>query len=179
MRGALPELVNPLPMTNLVPAMLRDDEVARAICAGLDGLIAPVLLTLDDFTAYLDLSTAPEDLLPWLAQWVGMAVDPGEDLDRQRTLLASANQLHVMRGTRRGIQLAVEAALGVPAEVIETGGAAWSAEPGGTLPGDARPTVTVVVRPPAGQYVDADRLDALVTSLKPAHVAHRVQVSGG
>ena len=94
-------------------------------------MLAPVLLSLDAFPAYLDLSTTPEDMLPWLAQWLGIALDPSQELQHvQRGLLRSAGELHATRGTQRGIELAVEAALGVPVEVTETGGAAWSETPG-------------------------------------------------
>jgi phage tail-like protein len=157
--------------------MLREDLMARDLCAGLDEVLAPALLCLDAFPAYLDLATTPDDMLPWLAQWVGMSVDLGEDLDGQRELLGSAGKLHAIRGTRRGIEQAVRAALGLDAEVIETGAASWSAAPGADLPGEpGRPAVVVIVRPGPDDYVDPDRLEALVQSLKPAHVEHRVQI---
>ena len=63
-----------------------------------DGAHSPVL---EQFPAYLDLATAPDDMVPWLAQWVGMSVDLGEDLAHQRELLGSAGELHAIRGTRR------------------------------------------------------------------------------
>jgi phage tail-like protein len=176
MRGTLDGLPTPRPLAATLPAMLREDPMARGLCDGLDEVLAPVLLSLDAFPAYLDLATTPDDMVPWLAQWVGMSVDLGEDLDRQRELLGSAGALHAIRGTRRGIELAVQAATGMPAEVVETGSASWSDTPGGALPGDPQPAVVVVVRPEPDAYVDADRLDALVEALKPAHVQHRVQI---
>jgi phage tail-like protein len=176
MRGTVDGLVNPRPLAATLPAMLREDPTARGICDGLDEVLAPVLLSLDAFPAYLDLATTPDDMVPWLAQWVGMGVDLGEDLDRQRELLRTAGELHAIRGTRRGIELAVQAALGMAAEVVETGAAAWSDRPGGDLPGEPEPAVVVIVRPGPDQYVDADRLEAVVEALKPAHVEHRVQV---
>lgn len=176
MRGTLDGLPTPRPLAATLPAMLREDPMAHGLCDGLDEVLAPVLLSLDAFPAYLDLATTPDDMVPWLAQWVGMSVDLGEDLDRQRELLGSAGALHAIRGTRRGIELAVQAATGMPAEVVETGAASWSDTPGGALPGEPEAAVVVVVRPEPDAYVDADRLDALVEALKPAHVRHRVQI---
>src|SRR4051794_25978348 len=118
MRGTIAGLASPLPLADTLPAVLREDTFARELCAGLDEVLAPVLVSLDAFPAYLDLATTPDDMLPWLGQWVGMAVDPGADLHRQRRLLASAGELHAIRGTRRGIELAVEAALGLDVQVV-------------------------------------------------------------
>ena len=64
----------------------------------------------------------------------------------------------------------------MPVEVSESGGARWSPSPGGSLPGEPNAALGVVVRPPAGVEVDLDRLDALVRSVKPAHVRHAVSV---
>ena len=59
-----------------------------------------------------------------------------------------------VRGTPPGIELAVQTALGVRVQVVETGAAAWSSQPGGDLPGDPVPAVVVVARPQAGQDVE-------------------------
>ena len=177
MRGIVPGLTSPLPLADTLPGLLRTDRFAESLCASFDEVLAPVLLSLDDFPAYLDLGTAPDDMVEWLAQWLGMTVDPNAAPTQQRLLLQAAGDLHTRRGTRPRLELAVEAELGVPVEVVETGASAWSTEPGGQLPGEPVPAVVVIARPRAGQEVDTDRLDALVTAIKPAHVQHRVQVS--
>jgi phage tail-like protein len=176
MRGTVPDLVSPLPLIDTLPGLLRADRFAGSLCAALDEVLAPVLLSLDGFQAYLDLSTAPEDMVEWLAQWLGMSVDPNAAPARQRALLQSAGELHTLRGTRRGLELAVEAELGVPVEVMETGASSWSSQPGGELPGEPVPAVVVLARPGAGQQIDPEKLDALVSAIKPAHVEHRVEV---
>ncbi len=170
------ELPSPHPLTETLPSMLREDPFARSLCASFDELLAPAILSLDTFDAYLDPDTTPEDLLPWLAQWLGLAVEPGVEQPRQRHELRIAGSLNATRGTRRSIELVLENALGMPVEVAETGGARWSPHPGGPLPGRNDPAISVVVRPPAGTEVDADRLDALIRSVKPAHVRHVVSV---
>jgi phage tail-like protein len=177
MRGTVAGLPSPLPLANTLPGLLRTDTFAENLCASLDEVLAPVLLCLDGFPAYLDLGTAPEDMVEWLAQWLGITVDPNAAPAQQRQLLKSAGELHALRGTRRGLQLAVEAELGVPVQVVESGASTWSAEPGGQLPGEPGAAVVVVARPQAGQDVDVERLDALVSAIKPAHIQHRVQVA--
>lgn len=164
------------PLGGTLPGMYQQDPFTQRFCDGLDAVLAPVLSTLDNLPAYLDLGTAPEDLLPWLAHWLGLAVDPGDDPVRQRELLRSTRELHGWQGTRRGIELAVAALLGVRTQVVESGSASWSVDASDPLPGEAVPAVVVRVFPDAGREIDPDRLEALVASLKPAHVVHRVQV---
>jgi hypothetical protein len=96
----------------------------------------------------------------------------------QRHELTVAGALNPTRGTRRSIELALRSALGVSVEVSESGGARWSPSPGGELPGDPTPSVSVQVHAPADE-VDADRLDSLVRSVTPAHVVRMVSVQPG
>ena len=104
-----------------------------------------------------------------------MTVDPGIEHAVQRHELAIAGSLNATRGTRRSIELALQSALGIGVEVSESGGTRWSPSPGGDLPGNPDPSVSVVIRAPVDS-VDSDRLDALVRSVTPAHVARNVSV---
>lgn len=168
-------LTTPHPLADTLPAMLREDPFARELCASFDEVLAPALLTLDTFAAYLDPATTPEDMIGWLAQWLGLTVDPGVEHAVQRHELAIAGSLNATRGTRRSIELALQSALGIGVEVSESGGTRWSPSPGGDLPGSSDPSVSVVIRAPVDS-VDGDRLDALVRSVTPAHVARNVTV---
>ncbi len=176
MRGMISELASPHPLAETLPSMLRDDVFARVLCDSFDDLLAPVLLTLDTVPSYLDPATTPEDLIPWLAQWLGLGVDVTVENPPQRHELQAAGALNVIRGTRRSIEQVLENALGMRVTVTESGGARWSPSPGGDLPGAPQAAVEVVAHPVGGAEVDLDRLDALVRSVKPAHVRHRVSV---
>ena len=176
MRGMVAELASPHPLVDTLPSMLRTDSFAEGLCASFDDLLAPVLLTLDTFASYLDPATTPDDMIPWLAQWLGFGADLNVEQVRERHELQIAGSLNIARGTRRGIELALEQALGMAVEVSESGGAGWSSSPGGALPGDPDASVTVVVRPGSGMEVDTDRVDALLKSVTPAHVRHLVTV---
>jgi phage tail-like protein len=176
MRGPLDALASPHRLTETLPALNRNDTFTTGLCDGLDAVLAPVLSTLDNLPAYLDLTTAPDDLLPWLAHWLGLAVETGHDPVRQRELLRSTRELQGWQGTRRGIELAVSALLGVRAEAVESGAASWSVDADDPLPGEPTPAVVVRVFPESGRPVDQERLEAVVAAIKPAHVVHRVQV---
>ncbi len=179
MRGLIEGLTTSAPLADTLPSMLREDPFARQLCAGLDDVLAPVLASLDSFSAYLDLATTPDDMLPWLAQWVGISVDPSKDHATQRQLLAAARDLHAVRGTRAGIGMAVATAFGVEVDVFETGGCTWSQIANDDLPGESQPAVVVVARPSAGQELDVERVEAVVRSAVPAHVRCEVRITEG
>jgi phage tail-like protein len=176
MRGHLTALASPHPLARVLPGLYQDEAFVERFCSALDEVLAPVVSTLDNWPYYLDVATAPEDLLPWLAAWTGMSVDPGQSRDRQRLLLRQAVALHGSQGTRRGIEMAVEAVFGLRAEVQETGAATWSMEADAPIPGEPQQAFVLQVFAPAGAIVDEERLDLVVEGLKPAHVVHRVEV---
>jgi phage tail-like protein len=200
MRGAIDGLVSPHPIGETLPSMYQGDPFTRDVCDALDDVLAPMLCTLDNLAAYLDLSTAPEDLLPWLAGWIGMSLDRGQQPERQRELLRAAGRLQGWQGTARGIELAIEAVLGMRTEVLESGGAIWSLDPNDPVPGEPVPSIVVRVfvgdehqhvvgdehqhlvedehqhAPDVGQQVDEGRLNAVIEAIKPVHVRHRLQV---
>ena len=172
-----PERVrSPHPLLLTLPGLYRDDRVTQAICEAFDEVLAPAIAVLDSFPAYLDLDLAPEDTLAWLSTWVGVDLDPGLLPDRQRELLRAASVLQGWQGTARGVALAVEALVGFPVEVVETGAADWSRDPNAPLPGKPGSTVVVTVRPGDADDLDVERLTAVVEAVKPAHVVHHVEI---
>jgi phage tail-like protein len=178
MRGLLPAVPSPHRIGETLPGIYQDDDFVQRFCRGLDEVLAPVLVTLDSLPAYLDPGTAPEDVLAWLAGWVGMALDGDSDQRRRRVLVASAVELHRLRGTAAGIRRAVAVVFDVEPEIVESGAATWSPDPSAPLPGRAPQTVSVRLRVAEPAAVDHRRLDAIVAAVKPAHVAHRVEVAG-
>jgi len=176
MRGEIAAMASPHPIAPTLPGLFHGESFVERFCTALDEVLAPVICTLDNLPAYLDVATAPEDLLPWLSAWTGMIIDPGQSRERQRSLLRQAVALQGIQGTPRGIELAVEAVFGLRAEVQETGAATWSMDADAALPGEPLQAFVVLVFAPEDRAVDELRLDLVVSSLKPAHVVHRVQV---
>ena len=176
MRAAVSDLPTPHPLVGSLPEIYRDHSFTERFCAALDEVLAPVLSTLDNFYAYLDVALTPDDMLPWLAYWLGMPVDLGELAGRRREVLHAASRLHGWQGTPHGIEVAMEALTGFRTVVRENGGAQWSLEAGAPFPGEPLPAMVVEVHVADGQQADERRLDELVSSLKPVHVVHRVEV---
>ncbi|GGK10011.1 phage tail protein [Pilimelia anulata] len=176
MRAAVPGLGTAHPLHRGLPAVYASDELAGRLLAGFDEVLAAVHGTLDNLAAYVDPRLAPADFVDWLAGWVAAETGPGWTVEQRRTAVAEAVALHRRRGTAAGLAAQVETVLGVRPEVVDSGGTAWSTEPGTPLPGGARARVTVTVRVPDAAAVPADRLRALVAANRPAHVAYEVRI---
>jgi len=179
MRGPLRGLASPEPLGFLLPPIYHDDSLTQGITAGLDEVLAPVFLALDNLDAYLSPAVAPPDFLEWLAGWVGVVLDETWSLERRRALVSEAAALYGLRGTVRGLVALVGLMLDGEVEVEESGAAAWSPVPNGDLPGSGEPSLKVRVRVTDGGVVDRQRLEAVVSSAKPAHIPHEIEVVAG
>jgi phage tail-like protein len=178
MRGLVPGLASPYPLGEILPSLYRDDYFAQNLCAGLDEVLAPIIATLDSLPAYLDPATAPDDMLAWLAGWMGIVLDGHQSAERQRELVQEGVDILHWRGTARGVRAAVDALFDGQTEIVESGGASTSLEPGSPLPGSPRAELVVRLGVSDPEGFDVRRLDALVAMVKPAHVPHRVEVFG-
>jgi phage tail-like protein len=161
-----------------LPAMFQDDSLAQRLCAGLDEVLAPVPATLDSFWAYLDPMVAPLDFVEWLADWVGLELDQTWPEDRRRDLVANGIELYERRGTARGLADLIELYVGVRPTIDDGMTATWSSVPDAPLPGSEDPVLVVTLQTDDPSSIDSARLHTMVMSNKPAHVAHRIEVSG-
>lgn len=176
MRGALPGLASPHPIGSALPALYQDDGFTQQFTAGLDEVLAPVLVTLDCLDAYLDVELAPPDFLDWLADWVAAPVDESWPVPLRRELVRHAVMAHRWRGTARGLVLELTALTGGTVRVRDSGGVTWSGT-ANTAPGPAVPAqVQVLIQVADPTTVDTDRLAAIVAAAVPAHVRSTITV---
>ncbi len=176
MRADVPGLATPHPLVDRLPAVYQEQEFLHRFLGALDEVLAPVLLVLDNLPAHLTAGTAPEDFLDWLGQWVAVETDPRRPEEQRREAVAGAVAQHRVRGTRRGLALAVRRATGVEPEIAENGATGWSPTPGTALPGSPGPAVTIRLRVPHPDRFDRPALEKLVAAEVPAHVRWRVEV---
>ncbi|TQK44155.1 phage tail-like protein [Streptomyces sp. SLBN-118] len=176
MRAHVPELESPYPLGSQLPAIYADDGLTQRMTDAFDEVLAPVLSTLDNLTAYFAPFLAPADVLAWLAGWVGATIDVDWPLERQREAVACAVALHRRRGTPRGLAEQVEVVFGIAPEIEESGGACWSVAPGGPLPGQSQPRLTVRLRVPDSAPIDRRAVDRVVAANRPAHIPYVVEM---
>jgi phage tail-like protein len=162
-----------------LPAMFHDDDMAQRWCDGLDEVLVPVPSTLDNFWAYLDPRLAPLDFVEWLAGWVGLELDQTWSEDRRRELVSTAHRLFDYRGTPRGLVELLELYTGIAPTITDGGGVTWSARPDSALPGDGAAPVVVRIATDQPDHLDTARIENMVETSKPAHVAHRVEIVRG
>ncbi len=159
-----------------LPGLYHDDSIVQDLCAALDEVLAPVVCTLDSLPAYFDPETTREDMVDWLASWVGLYLDRGTMPRDGRRFIKGAVALHARRGTPDGIAEGVRMWFGTTPEIQESGGMGWSPEPEAPLPGEGTPRLVVTLRVDDPATIDRYVLDSVVEGLKPAHVPHRVDV---
>ena len=168
-RGARPGR-DPFPMGERLPGLYQDDDFVQRFTSALDEALAPAVAALDNLPAYLDPALAPADFVEWLAGWVGVSLDENWPLARRRDLVARAAAPLPAAGDGRGAGRAGRPVRRGRPRGRRHGGVAWSAEPGGPLPGSGEPRLTVRVTVPDPSAVDVRRLEAIVAEAKPAHV---------
>ena len=80
--------------------------------ANCEGILTP----LEDRIAHSYLLTnprsTPPEALEWLGSWIGVTFDPAYPTDRRRQLLERTPELYRRRGTRAGLELALDIATG-------------------------------------------------------------------
>ena len=168
-------LCSPRPFMDTMPLVYRGDPLAEQLCASFD---------------YVGTDLCDAGLLPGIsgpkdrsrrharlaAGWIGLTVSAHEEPARKRELISAGAALLPWRGSVRSVHEAVVAAFNRETEVIESGAATWSttpdSKPGGKPVPSLRPRVTV----DSADDIDPRSLDALVESVKPAHIPHRVEV---
>lgn len=106
-----------------LPPIYREDPQAEDFTERFLGLFDSGLEDLDTvigrYPALLDGQGVPEEVLPWIGHFLGLAFDPSWNAERRRALLAAAPRLHRRRGTVRGLTETIELALGVKPVIQE------------------------------------------------------------
>ena len=177
MRGLIEEMPSRHALGAALPGLYQEDDLAQRLTAALDVVLAPIVSVLDNLDAYVDTGLAPDDFLEWLARWVDVDLDPGWPAAQRRAVVAQAVHLHRRRGTVDGLKEEVALLTGIEPEIVEDGGVDWSQSPDPVVRGEAgdRFTVRLHVTDPAS--VDVRGVDGLVAAVKPAHLAHTVEVA--
>jgi phage tail-like protein len=178
MRSAVTGLATAHPLGEQLPAIYAEDPLVQQLTEAFDQVLAPILTTLDCLDSYLDPARTPPDFLPWLASWVAIGFSEHMTLQQRRDLVLEAVSLHRARGTLNGLARLIRTLTGAEAvRITDSGGAAWSTEPGGTLPGTEASKVTIDL-PANAVYLNRTWLKAVLDLGVPAHVRVEVDYVG-
>ena len=154
----------------------------------------PTVNTLQSLWAYLDPLTAPEALLPFLAQWVGWHNEVTWSVAQQRSLIRRAMEIYRWRGTKRGLQLYLHLYTGLPLtdptrspqqqpiqvnSAIQHGFILGESDLGPTaILGGGRPFhFNVTLRPNAGQFLDETLVRSIIDQEKPAVCTYDLEIA--
>ncbi|WP_437765350.1 phage tail protein [Sorangium sp. So ce281] len=151
-----------------LPAIYSEDPLGRDLTARFLSLFEAAEVDLGASIARLGRLFAPLSAdpgwLPWLAERLGVELDPAWPIPQQRAVLAAAMRVHRRRGTRAALEEVLGWYAGPGVRVVEAGqrGAAF-------LLGGALPLGCATVLPHAG------RLPRIVLGREPALGAARLE----
>jgi phage tail-like protein len=85
------------------------DFLERFLAIG-EGVLTPLEDQIAQAFLLTTASTAPAEALDWLGSWIGVSLDPGWSTERRRRWLDKTPELYRRRGTRAGLELALDIA---------------------------------------------------------------------
>ena len=146
-----------------LPSIYHTDFMARFL--GLfEAILMPIEWEITHFDMFLSPGTAPDDFLPWLANWFDLAFDDSWTEAQRRTLLAEAHRIYARRGTHWALSRVLEIYTGHKPTVIDTGA---ELEP-----------FTFRVILPRTTHTHRSLIERLINAHKPAHTTYTLEFSG-
>jgi phage tail-like protein len=136
----------------LLPPVYREDPAAEDFTERFLSLFDAEVAALDEavsrFPALLDAGGVPPEVLPWLASFLDIVLDPSWSVAQRRAILAAAPGLYRRRGTRAGLSQAIELVLGVAPALEELA----PLRPWRALGRDSRLGATVLFAPSRARF---------------------------
>jgi phage tail-like protein len=174
------EEMTPSRLLEYLPATYRDDALMGRFLLIFEGIITPIENMVDSMAWYFDPRLTPEDMLPWLASWLDLALDPSWPEERRRELVSNAAELYRWRGTKRGLTEYLRIYTGTPPVIVEY-------IPGMILDEKTQLGVnTVLGSSGAGHHftviiesnerIDVKTVRSIIESQKPAHTVYTLEI---
>ena len=158
-----------------LPAIYAEGDFGMRLVSALEAVLDPLVAILDNLPEHFDPAYAPRDVLELLMDWLALERDELRSGPERRRIVQRAPELMRLRGTRAGLERALELAFpGVPFRVEDAGGVTWSLDPNEDWK-DAPQSFVIYCDMPLSE----NRLAAvarLIDQAKPAHVGYRLRV---
>jgi phage tail-like protein len=156
-----------------LPAIYSADDFMGRFLLIFETILSPIDRTVGNLHYYFDPQMTPAELLPWLASWLGLALDERWPEEQRRALILAAVDLYQWRGTRRGLSEFLRLYTGLTPEIVEHG----VGRRGATEADAFRFTVRIKVPDPA--QVDRAVVEAIIEAEKPAHTGYNLEIVAG
>jgi phage tail-like protein len=169
-----------------LPAIYKKDEFAGRFLRIFEDILQPIEGLIDNLPYYLDPGVTPEPFLPWLASWLGLALDERWPIHRRRRLVASAVELYQWRGTRRGLSQFLTIYTGVTPQIAESRGRAETSLGSSTKlgvntylsGGGGAFGFVVTIRVEDLSKIDISTVRAIIEIQKPAYTTYSLNLVG-
>jgi len=109
-------------MVSQLPRAMAADPVLRGFATAFEDVASTVRERVDSIEHQVDTGLATPEMLQYLASWLGLALEPTDPPEYQRSLVREMGRLLGWRGTRHGIEGLLEAATGSRVTVTDGGG---------------------------------------------------------
>ena len=155
-----------------LPAIYSADDFLGRFLLIFESILSPIDRTVSNLHYYFDAQMTPPELLPWLASWLGLALDERWPEAQRRALILAAVDLYQWRGTRRGLSEFLRLYTGLTPEIVESG----VGKRGATEADAFRFIVRIKVPDPAA--VDRSVIETIINAEKPAHTGYSLEIVG-
>ena len=150
-------------LINFLPGIYHTDFMRRFLGI-FESIQIPIEWSIDNFDLFLNPGSAPEDFLPWLANWFQLAWGADWSTEQRRSYLQEAQQIYARRGTRWALSRVLEIYTGSVPEIIDTGK--------DLEPFTFRVRLTRQIRPE-----QRGQVEALIVAHKPVHTAYVLELA--
>jgi phage tail-like protein len=157
-----------------LPAVYQEGDFGMRFVGALETLLDPIVAVLDALPAHFSADHAPRDILGLLSAWVGIDLDESQTPAQRRAMVRRAAELGRRRGTRAGLELALDLAFpDVPMRVEDLGGVR-TAPPDGGMEAPP-PSFIVYCDKPIPEETQA-AVARCIEQSKPVHTTYRLRV---
>ena len=146
-----------------MPMMFEDDDFFSRFLLIFETLWEPLERRQDHIAMYFDPQTCPAVMLPWLATWLDLELNPHWPEVRKRRLLSEAMELYRWRGTRYGLSRLLEICTGMTPTITEMADQPFS--------------IDIVVSLQTDEAGQRELVERLIQAHKPAHVGYTLRFS--